>query len=79
MKRIAVIGSGTMGAGIAQATALAGYAVVLYDVQDDIVAAAYQAISASIDQGVKRGKTPAEAAEKAKATIELTTDRKSVV
>lgn len=73
MKRIAVIGSGTMGAGIAQATALAGYAVVLYDVQDDIVAAAYQSISASIDQGVKRGKTPVEVAEKAKAAIELTT------
>lgn len=73
MKRIAVIGSGTMGAGIAQATALAGYEVMLYDVQDDIVAAAYQSISASIDQGVKRGKTPAEVAEKAKAAIELTT------
>lgn len=73
MKRVAVIGSGTMGAGIAQATALAGYEVMLYDVQDDIVAAAYQSISASIDQGVKRGKTPAEVAEKAKAALELTT------
>lgn len=73
MKRVAVIGSGTMGAGIAQATALAGYAVVLYDVQDDIVAAAYQTIASSLDEGVKRGKTPAEVAAKAKTNIELTT------
>lgn len=73
MKKVAVIGSGTMGMGIAQAVALAGYEVLLYDVQDDIVAAAYQTISSSIDEGVKRGKTPAEAAAKAKTSIELTT------
>ncbi len=73
MKKVAVVGSGTMGAGIAQAVVLAGYGVVLYDVSDEILAAASQSISSSIDQGVKRGKTPADAAEKAKNAIELTT------
>lgn len=73
MKKIAVIGSGTMGAGIAQATLLAGYAVVLYDVSEEILAAAHTAISTSIDQGVKRGKTPADIAEQAKAALTLTT------
>lgn len=73
MKKVAVIGSGTMGAGIAQATVLAGYEVILYDVSDEILAAALESISTSIDQGVKRGKTPAEAAEKARSAIELTT------
>jgi 3-hydroxybutyryl-CoA dehydrogenase len=73
MKKVAVIGSGTMGAGIAQATALAGYEVMLYDVSDEILAAAHASISTSIDQGVKRGKTPANVAEKAKSALELTT------
>lgn len=73
MKKVAVIGSGTMGAGIAQAVVLAGYGVVLYDVSDEILAAASQSIFSSIDQGVKRGKTPADAAENAKNAIELTT------
>lgn len=72
IKQVAVIGSGTMGAGIAQAAALAGYGVRLYDVTEEIVAAAYQAISLSIDQGVKRGKTTPEAAAQAKAAITLT-------
>jgi glycerol-3-phosphate dehydrogenase len=40
IKKVAVIGSGTMGAGIAQAVVLAGYGVVLYDVSDEILAAA---------------------------------------
>ena len=73
MKKVAVIGSGTMGAGIAQAVVLAGYGVVLYDVSDEILAAASQSIFSSIDQGVKRGKTPADVAAKAKNAIELTT------
>lgn len=73
MKKVAVIGAGTMGAGIAQAVVLAGYGVVLYDVSDEILAAASQAISSSIDQGVKRGKTPADVAAKAHNALELTT------
>lgn len=73
MRKVSVIGSGTMGAGIAQATVLAGYEVILYDVSDEILAAAHQAITSSIDQGVKRGKTPADMAEKAKAALTLTT------
>ncbi len=73
MKTVAVIGSGTMGAGIAQATALAGYEVVLYDVSEEILAAAHTSISNSIDQGVQRGKTPAEVAQKAKSALTLTT------
>lgn len=73
MKKVAVIGAGTMGAGIAQATVLAGYEVILYDVSDEILAAAHQAITSSIDQGVKRGKTPTDMAEKAKAALTLTT------
>lgn len=73
MERIAVIGAGTMGAGIAQASALAGYRVVLYDIGEDVLHKAVTGIQASIDQGVARGKIAAEAAQAAKAALALTT------
>jgi 3-hydroxybutyryl-CoA dehydrogenase len=73
MNKVAVIGAGTMGAGIAQVSALAGYEVVLYDVADDVLAQSLDGIRASIDKGVARGKTEVDAAEKAKEAIELTT------
>ncbi len=73
MKKVSVIGAGTMGAGIAQVSALAGYAVVLYDVADDVLAQSLDGIRASIDKGVARGKTEAAVAETAKDAIQLTT------
>ena len=70
---VAVLGSGTMGRGIAQASALAGYQVTLYDIAGDLLAAALEQISASIDDGVRRGKTSDAAAAAAKAAFTLTT------
>lgn len=66
MKTVAVIGSGTMGSGIAQVSALAGYEVFLYDVANDILERAIAQIHKSIEQGVAKGKTPAGAAHQAK-------------
>lgn len=62
-----------MGGGIAQASALAGYDVVLYDLSDEILGRARDRIGKSIDIGVERGKTDAEVATRAKASIRLTT------
>jgi 3-hydroxybutyryl-CoA dehydrogenase len=73
MNKIAVVGAGTMGSGIAQATALAGYEVILCDLAQDLVQRSYERIVASIDEGVERGKSDGAAAEEAKAAIELTT------
>ncbi len=73
MNKISVIGSGTMGANIAQAAALAGFDVVLYDLSDDLLADAIARIHKSIDKGVERGKTEADAAESAKSNLHLTT------
>lgn len=73
MNKVAVIGAGTMGAGIAQASALAGYEVILYDVADDLLATSLDGILASIDKGVVRGKTEAVVAETAKNRIQTTT------
>ena len=73
MNKISVIGSGTMGAGIAQAAALAGFEVVLYDLTADLLAAALDRIHKSIDKGVARGKTKPDVAKSAKTNIYLTT------
>ena len=70
---VAVIGSGTMGRGIAQSAALAGHAVVLFDLTDELLEIAIQSIGEAIDEGVKRGKTRIETAERAKESIAPTT------
>ena len=73
MDTISVIGAGTMGAGIAQVSVLAGYAVILYDVADDLLVQSLDGIRASIDKGVARGKTAESIATTAKEAIQTTT------
>ncbi|MFQ5420241.1 MAG: 3-hydroxyacyl-CoA dehydrogenase family protein, partial [Anaerolineae bacterium] len=74
MHKIAVIGAGTMGQGIAQAGALAGYAVVLFDVANEVLSTAVTRITTSIDKGVARGKTTTAVAQHAKSALTTTTD-----
>jgi 3-hydroxybutyryl-CoA dehydrogenase len=63
ISRIAVLGAGTMGHGIAHVSAFAGYEVRLYDLEDSFVEAGLEKIAANLEKGVARGKTdPAEAA-----------------
>ncbi|HXW04583.1 MAG TPA: 3-hydroxyacyl-CoA dehydrogenase NAD-binding domain-containing protein [Vicinamibacterales bacterium] len=54
--RIAVLGAGTMGHGIAHAAIAAGYDTCLYDVSEDALSRAYGAIEAIIRRGVELGK-----------------------
>ena len=56
VKTIAVIGAGTMGRGIAYATALGGYQTILEDVSDSVLAKALAWIRDAFDEGVRRGK-----------------------
>jgi 3-hydroxybutyryl-CoA dehydrogenase len=60
MKHIAVIGAGTMGHGIAQVAALAGYQSTLTDAVPDALPAALERVRANLDGGVRRGKLTAE-------------------
>jgi len=73
MQKVAIIGGGTMGAGIAQASALAGYEVILYDLSAELLAQSLDGIWASLDKGVARGKTAAADATTAKSAIQTTT------
>jgi 3-hydroxybutyryl-CoA dehydrogenase len=57
---VAVIGAGTMGHGIAQVAALAGYRVVMRDVDRDSLSRGVRAIEANLDKGVRVGKVTDE-------------------
>lgn len=69
VKRIAVIGAGTMGRGIAYAAALGGFETVLEDVSESVLAKALGWIRETFEEGVKRGKVDASAREAALARI----------
>ena len=60
VERVAVLGAGTMGHGIAQAAAAAGYRVTLRDISEDLVTRGLRSIEANLTKGVERGKVTAE-------------------
>ncbi|WTW97336.1 3-hydroxyacyl-CoA dehydrogenase family protein [Streptomycetaceae bacterium NBC_01309] len=77
-KKIAVIGAGLMGAGIAQVSAQAGYEVTLRDVTDAALERAQGGIRSSYEKFVAKGKMSAEDAEAALARLTVTTDIEAV-
>ncbi len=72
--RVAVIGAGTMGHGIAQVAALAGYDTRITDAREDALAPAMKRIEANLDGGVRRGKLAADDAAAALARITTAAD-----
>ncbi len=74
IERIAVIGAGTMGHGIAQVAAQAGYSTVLCDINEALIVAGLENIAANLQQGVERGKVDAGDAAAARQRIDTTTD-----
>jgi 3-hydroxybutyryl-CoA dehydrogenase len=60
IEKITVIGAGTMGHGIAQVAALAGYQVVLEDINEDFVSRGLARIKDNLQKGVERGKVSAD-------------------
>lgn len=59
IKNVAVIGAGTMGQGIAQLCAMAGYRVMLYDIQAELTKTALGAIRKRLDAAVGKSKITA--------------------
>ncbi|MEY7977977.1 3-hydroxyacyl-CoA dehydrogenase family protein [Streptomyces pilosus] len=72
--KLAVIGAGLMGSGIAQVSAQAGWEVVLRDVTDEALTRGTDGIKASYDRFVSKGKLEAHDADAALARITTTTD-----
>ena len=74
IRTVAVIGSGTMGRGIAQVAALAGYATALHDEDPAQLQRARDAIEATLSKGVARGKVTEEAKAAALDLLRLESD-----
>ena len=74
MQTIGVIGAGLMGNGIAHVSALAGYAVILSDVEMARAEAAQATIARNLGRGVSKGVVSQADADAALAQIRLTTD-----
>ncbi|MFE2233754.1 3-hydroxyacyl-CoA dehydrogenase family protein [Streptomyces sp. JL2001] len=77
-RKLAVIGAGLMGSGIAQVSAQAGWDVVLRDVTGAALTRGTDGIKASYDRFVAKGKLDAADAEAALGRITATTELEAV-
>lgn len=77
-EKIAVIGAGLMGSGIAQVTAASGYDVVLRDISDESLTRGMAAIEKSLRKFAEKGKITDEDVDASLARITTTTDLHAV-
>ena len=71
MKTIAIIGAGTMGHGIAQVAAMAGFDTVITDANAEALESARERIAQNLEGGVSRGKITEQDARDTLARIRL--------
>lgn len=69
IRKVAVIGAGTMGSGIAQVFSQSGFRVYLSDVRPELVERGLDAIERGLERAVEKGKLPQSEAEAARARI----------
>jgi 3-hydroxybutyryl-CoA dehydrogenase len=74
VETVGVVGAGTMGAGIAQVAATAGYDVVVTDVDGEALDGGRERIADSLDRLVRRGDVERAAASDALERVRWTTD-----
>lgn len=80
IKKIAVLGSGTMGHGIAQVSAFSGFDVSLYDISQEMLDGAVFAIKGNIENHfVKRGKISREEGDRVADRIKTFTKLEDAV
>lgn len=76
MKKVFVLGAGTMGAGIVQAFAQKGCEVIVRDIKDEFVQRGLAGIAKGLEKQVARGKMTEEVKEEILSRISGTTDMK---
>jgi 3-hydroxybutyryl-CoA dehydrogenase len=74
IKKVGIVGCGLMGHGITQVTAEAGYAVVVREVDDAVLAKGIGKIEKQLARAVEKGKASQEDADAVRGRIEGTTD-----
>jgi len=73
MKRIGVVGCGLMGSGIAQMSALNGYATTVVEINDEVLKKGIANIYDFLEKGKKRGKVTDEQIEGVKKNLSTAT------
>lgn len=72
IKRIGVLGAGTMGQGIAQVAALNEFKVILFDIHNASLRKAEEQIIRNLDKGIEKGKVTPDQKDRALRLIEFT-------
>ncbi len=72
IKKIGVIGAGTMGGGIAQIAAQSGFEVILEDMSEEYVRAGFEKIKGRLEKRVREGKLESKEREKILSIIKTT-------
>jgi 3-hydroxybutyryl-CoA dehydrogenase len=75
IRRVGVVGAGTMGNGIAHVFAKSGYQVVLCDIKQEFLDRALSTVGKNLEREASKGKLTAEQKEAALANVTTTTDR----
>ncbi|HIX32317.1 MAG TPA: 3-hydroxybutyryl-CoA dehydrogenase [Firmicutes bacterium] len=78
MKKVCVMGAGTMGLDIAQVFATKGFEVTVRDISDEILDAAKAKLTKGLDKKVAKGKMTEEAKAAVLANMKFTTDLKDL-
>lgn len=63
IKSIGIVGAGTMGSGIAQMSAMAGYQTTIFDIQESALDKAKSAVTKNLEKGIEKGKVTTEQKE----------------
>lgn len=77
--KVAVIGAGVMGSGIALCSIQAGYPTVLFDVHPSALEKGFTYIKSQLEVAVSKGKSTTEKAEAALSLLSTTLDRNTLV
>lgn len=77
IKKIGVIGAGTMGSGIAQVSATYNYEVILHDISQEMLERALKTIDKSLSKLIEKGKVEGDK-ENIMSRIKTTTDLNSM-
>jgi 3-hydroxybutyryl-CoA dehydrogenase len=79
IRQITVLGTGTMGRGIAYLSAVAGYDTVLFDADAGILDSARAAIESILRKGVEKGKIAQTLADESLSRVQLVPDLEPAV
>ena len=79
IRRVTVLGAGTMGHGIAQLAAQAGYEVTIHDIEDKFLDAGLEKIRWSLGKLAEKGRITKEQADLALRRIKRTTNLKLAI